>query len=325
MNRFATGFGFVLLSALFFAVSGPVAKTLYAIGWTPGSVVLVRMAGSALVLAVPTLIALHGRWSDVWAHWRTVVVYGLVSMVGVQLLYFIAVAHLSVAVALLLEMTAPLMIVVWTWMRTRVRPSTLTFVGMGAAVIGLVLVLDLRSAQFSLVGVLCALGAAVCLASYFLVSAKSDVPIPPVALTGLGMTVGTVIMAVVVGTGLMDGVFVTEPVDFAAAEMSWIVPLLLIVLATAGAYVFGIVGSRMIGATVTSFINLIEVPFSVLAAWWIVAELPSWIQAFGGVFILAGVVFIKLGENRMAARQVILSEMHPDPVPEAAAALGETR
>ena len=43
-------------------------------------------------------------------HWRTVVLYGVVAMVGVQLLYFLAVEHLTVAVALLLE---PVRTTVW--------------------------------------------------------------------------------------------------------------------------------------------------------------------------------------------------------------------
>ena len=56
------------------------------------------------------------------------------------------------------------------------------------------------------------------------------------------------------------------------------------VLFTAGAYITGILGLRYIGATVGSFVNLIEVPFSVIVAWLLLAELPAPIQLFGGVF-----------------------------------------
>lgn len=85
MNRTViAGFLLTLASAFFFAVSGPIAKTMYAIGWTPGAVVLIRLAGSAVLLLIPTLIALRGRWGEVLTHWRTVVTYGLVSMAGVQ-------------------------------------------------------------------------------------------------------------------------------------------------------------------------------------------------------------------------------------------------
>src|SRR5699024_4728626 len=99
-SRTAVGIGLVLLSAFFFAASGPFAKAMYADGWTPGAVVLLRLLGCALVLLVPTLVALRGRWQEALRGWRTVVSYGLVSMAGVQLLYFLAVEHLAVAVAL---------------------------------------------------------------------------------------------------------------------------------------------------------------------------------------------------------------------------------
>src|SRR5699024_6896009 len=193
------GFLLTLASAFFFAVSGPIAKTMYAIGWTPGSVVLIRLAGSAFLLLIPTLIALRGRWDEVLRHWRTVVTYGLVSMAGVQGFYFVAVEHLTVAVALLLEMTAPMLIVFWIWART--RPATVTFLGVVVSMIGLLLVLNLRGSSISIFGVVMAMAAAVCLASYFLVSAKDTITLPPVALTGLGMGIGSLAMSLIVLAG----------------------------------------------------------------------------------------------------------------------------
>ncbi|GAA1810126.1 MULTISPECIES: EamA family transporter [Brevibacterium] len=296
------GFLLTLASAFFFAVSGPIAKTMYAVGWTPGAVVLIRLIGSALLLLIPSLIALRGRWSEVRTHWKTVLTYGLVSMAGVQGFYFVAVEHLTVAVALLLEMTAPMLIVFWIWGRTRTRPATVTFIGVLVSMVGLLLVLNLRGASISVLGVVMALAAAVCLASYFLVSAKDTINVPPVALTGLGMGVGALTMGLIVLLGVMPWGAATTDVDFGGLQVSWVLPMALIILFTAGAYITGILGLRYIGATVGSFVNLIEVPFSVIVAWLLLAELPAPIQLFGGVFILGGVVFIKWGEARLARR-----------------------
>jgi drug/metabolite transporter (DMT)-like permease len=317
MNRTMVGFGFMLLSSFFFAVSGPIAKTMYATGWSPGAVVLLRLAGSALILLIPTLLALRGKWGEVVRSWRMVVTYGIVSMVGVQLLYFLAVQELTVAVALLLEMTSPLLIVFWLWITTRIRPATVTFIGMALSLAGLMLILDPSSSHISLSGVLFAMGAAVCLSSYFLVSAKADSGIPPVALTGLGMAVGAVVMAVILLAGVLPADFVLEPVQMGAATVSWMVPLAQIVLFTAGAYVFGIWGLRMVGATVGAFVNLTEVPFSVIVAWLLVAELPTHVQMYGGLGILGGVVFIKWGEvrqTRRIQRPVVLSDPATGPL-----------
>lgn len=43
-------------------------------------------------------------------------------------------------------------------------------------------------------------------------------------------------------------------------------------------------------------------PFSVIVAWLLLAEMPAPIQLAGGVFILGGVGFIKWGEARLARR-----------------------
>ncbi|WP_436325990.1 EamA family transporter [Brevibacterium sp. FAM 27836] len=296
------GFLLTLASAFFFAVSGPIAKTMYAIGWTPGAVVLIRLAGSAVLLLIPSLIALHGRWGEVLTHWRTVVTYGLVSMAGVQGFYFVAVEHLTVAVALLLEMTAPMLIVFWIWARTRTRPATVTFIGVLVSMVGLLLVLNLRGSSISIIGAVMAMAAAVCLASYFLVSAKDTITIPPVALTGLGMGIGALAMSLIVAVGVMPWGAVTGDVDFGGVSMSWVVPMAMIVVFTVGAYITGILGLRYVGATVGSFVNLVEVPFSVIVAWLVLFEMPAPIQLFGGVFILGGVGFIKWGEARLARR-----------------------
>ena len=109
-------------------------------------------------------------------------------MAGCQLAYFYAVTHLSVGVALLLEYLAPVLIVLWLWGRHRQTPRRLTVLGVGLAVIGLLLVLDVLggSATVSLVGVLWAFGAAVCLVLYFLLAAHVDDDVPASAWPAAG-------------------------------------------------------------------------------------------------------------------------------------------
>ena len=48
------GLWFALASAATFGTSGPFAKSLLVEGWSSGAVVLLRVAGAALALAVPT-------------------------------------------------------------------------------------------------------------------------------------------------------------------------------------------------------------------------------------------------------------------------------
>ena len=80
-------------------------------------------------------------------------------MAGCQLLFFSAMQRMPVAVALLIQYLAPVLLVAFVWLRTRCAPSRLVILGSIVAVVGLVLVVDISGARFDLIGTLLALGA----------------------------------------------------------------------------------------------------------------------------------------------------------------------
>lgn len=297
------GFILTLISVVAFACAAPIAKTMYAAGWTAGSVVITRLLGCAVVLLIPSLWLMRGRWAHLWSNKWRICAYGLISMAGVQLLFFLAVERLRPSIALLLEMTAPLMIVLFIWARTRVTPAVATFVGMVLAMVGVIVVLDPRGAALDPVGVLYALAAACCLAAFFVMSAKADMGISAIPLLGFGMGIGAVIVALACLFRVVPYVVAATPISVATFEIPWWQGLGLIVVVTVIAYVTGVMGLRLIGATVGSFLNLLEVPSSVLASWWMLGDLPAAIQLVGGVIVLAGIVFVKLGENSQFKRE----------------------
>ena len=56
------GLGLALLSAGAFGTSGTFATSLLQAGWTSGAAVTARVGIAALVLTVPALLALRGRY-----------------------------------------------------------------------------------------------------------------------------------------------------------------------------------------------------------------------------------------------------------------------
>ena len=190
-SRAGVGRGLARLSAASFGTSGSVARALADAGWSSGAAVAVRVGVAALLLALPAVLALRGRWGSLRRAGPMVAIYGVVAVAGCQLCYFNAVAHLSIGVALLLEYLGTVLVVGWMWLRHGHRPGRLTVAGAGIAVLGLVLVLDLTGEQhLDLVGVLWGLGAAVGLAGYFVLSGQDDTEVPPIAFACGGMTVG---------------------------------------------------------------------------------------------------------------------------------------
>ncbi len=307
-----------VVSAAAFGTSGPFAKALLTGGWTSGSVVLLRVAGAALVLAVPAALALRGRWSLVRHNLGLVLVYGLVAVAGCQVAYFNAIGSLPVGVALLLEYSGTVLVVLWLWARTRLAPSRTTLVGALVALGGLALVLDVTGqAPPPLAGVLWGLVAAVGLAAYFVSSSAHPARgegLPPVALAALGMAVGAVALALLGAVGVLPMRFATGDVTLAGHALPWWAPVgELAVVAAAAAYLLGTFAVRRLGATVASFLGLTEVLFAIVFAWLLLGELPRVVQLAGGVLVIAGVVLVRLGEIRATRSTHPSSEVSTPP------------
>jgi len=293
------GLGSAVLSAMSFGMSGTLAKGLLESGWTPAAAVTARIGVAALVLLIPGLIALRGRWHLLRANAGFVVVYGLVVVAGCQFAYFSAVDHMQVGVALLIEYTAPVAVVLWLWLRHGQRPGPKTATGGVIAALGLVLVLDLISgADLDPVGVGWALLAMVGAATYFVMSAQVGNGLPPVVLAAAGLVVGGVALLLAGAVGLLDLTASTAPASYDGTEVPWWLPVLALgVITCAFAYVSGIVASRALGSRVASFVALFEVLFALIFAWLALGELPRAIQFVGGMGILGGVILVKLGER----------------------------
>lgn len=305
--RGAGGLGLAALSAATFGTSGSFASSLMDTGWTPGAAVTVRVGVAAVLLTVPALMQLRGRWGLLRRSLPVVIAYGLVAVAGCQLFFFNAVEHLSVSVALLLEYSGTMLVVLWLWLRHAQRPRRLTVFGGLTAVVGLVLVLDLTGDQRAdLVGVLWGLAAATGLAVFFLLSARTGDLLPPIVMAWAGMVVGTLSLGVFGLTGLISFGAGTRDADVAGHRTSWLVPVLgLSLVAAVIAYTAGIGAARRLGAKVASFVGLTEVLFAALWAWLLLGQRPTPLQAIGGVVVLAGIALVRADE---AVVELVTSE-----------------
>lgn len=298
-GRAASGLGLAVLSAASFGASGSFATGLLDAGWSPGATVTMRVSLAALVLTVPALLAVRGRSVDWAALARTSATYGAFAVATAQLCFFQAVERLPVGVALLLEYSGVLLVVGWLWARHGQRPRRLTVAGTVAAVLGLLLVLDLAgNARLDLFGVLWGLGAAVGLAVYFVMSANQS-ELPPLVVAWGGLSCGALVLGAAGLLGVLPMVATTADVTLLHTHVPWVVPMLgLGLVAGAIAYVSGIGGARLLGARLASFVGLTEVLFAVLLAFVLLGQQPGPVQLVGGLVVLAGISLVRLDELR---------------------------
>ncbi len=301
-DHFRLGLAFAIGSAFTFGMSGPFAKSLMVAGWSPTAAVTARLAGGALVMAVFATIVKPDWIRQAREHARTVIAYGLIPIAGAQLCYYNAVSHLSVGVALLLEYTAPILVVGWIWGTTRRRPRTMTLAGVAMAIAGIILVLNvLNGAHINAVGVAWGLAAAVCAACYFMMSdavTADGSGLHSITLAAGGLVVGAIAVGLLGLSGIMPLTFTTNNAVVAGMTVSWLVPVLILgVVATAIAYTLGISGVARLRPSFASLVGLGEVLFAVLSAWVLLGEAVTVTQAVGGVIVLLGLALARQGDR----------------------------
>jgi drug/metabolite transporter (DMT)-like permease len=317
------GISIAVVSAATFGTSGTFGTSLLDAGWTPGAAVLVRITLAALMLTVPAVIGLRGRWRQLRRSWRTAVAYGLVGVAGCQVCYFNAIEHMPVGIALLIEYTGSILVVAWLWLRHGQRPRRLTVLGAAAAIGGLALMVVIGSgsgespaASISLVGFAWAMTAAVSMAVYFVLSAgpagpsrpdsgapseaaePQTQPLPPIALAWAGMWVGAAFLGILLAVHVLPFGASSHDVVLLRHQVPLLVPIVgIALLSTACGYSTGIVAARRLGAKLASFIGMAEILFAVVYAWALLGQLPSVTQFLGGALILAGVTLVKVDER----------------------------
>jgi len=296
--RLSRGLLFALIAAASFGLSGSLAKGLMEIGWTAGSAVLVRVTIAAVVLAIPGAIALKGRWHLLTRSIGPIIGYGLFAVAGAQLFYFMAVQTLDVSIAMLIEYLAPVAVVLWLWLRHGHKPNRLTAVGAAIAAVGLVLLINVfGGVQISFVGIGWALAAMVGATVYFIISADTSNPLPPISLAAAGLLVAAMALGIAALSGLLPMGFGGGDIQFVPfAIPAWLAVALLGVVTAAVAYVAGIAATRQLGARLGSFVALSEVLAATIFAWVLLGQVPAPIQIAGAALVLAGVVVVKIGE-----------------------------
>ena len=300
-----------LISALGFSLAGPFGKALADGDWSPVATASVRTGGGALLLLVPAILAWRAARPDrgdarSWA--VDLLTYGTLGVAGVQVFFYTGIQYAPVAIVLLIEFTAPVLLVAWSWLRTGVRPPGRVFVGSALAVVGLVLVIGLVgggavSGGVHPLGLFWAVAGAVCLACYFkLADAHPNRrPVPLMTLAGGGLTIGFLTCALVGASGLLPVRATFGPVPFASGTAPWWVPAGGLALgAGAIAYALGALAVRRLGSRNASFLALSEVLLAAGLSWIVLGEALTAIQGVGALAVLGGVILVQAAGRQPA-------------------------
>ncbi|MBO4275006.1 EamA family transporter [Microbispora triticiradicis] len=291
------------VSAFCFGFSGPMAKILGMAGLTPLEAVWIRMAGAGvlllLVLAVfrPRALRIPRDRLPFFA------AYSVIAVAAVQGLFFVAITRLPVGVALLLEYTSPVLVVLWVRFVRRVRLPRSAYLGALVAVAGLAIVVQVwEGLRLDALGLLLGLLAAACCAGYFLMSDSFGDDVDTLGLIGWGMLGSAVVLLPVSRPWHIDWAAFTRTAEVSghtvpvAAAGFW-----MIVVATVVAYTTGVTAVRRLSAAVGATVASVEVIAGALIAWVLLGEHLGAAQITGGAIVLAGALYAQSATTRIGA------------------------
>lgn len=298
------GTALIVLASICFGTSGPLVKPTMNAGLSPQQVVSFRIALAAVLLLAfvaatkPALLRLRPADLPLLAG------YGLVGVAAVQFLYFAAVSRIPIGVAMLLEFTAPVLVALWVRFVRRVVLPARMWVGTALALLGLAMVAEVwQGLRLDALGLLFAVGAALCAAAYFLIGEHAVGTLPPLALVTWGMVVGAVAVGVVAPPWSLPTAVLARDTEFGGWHVPvWTLLVACAVLSTAMAYVLSISAMRFLPANVVSVLAVTEPIVATTLAWLFLGEALTPAQAVGAAVLLAGATVVQLASRRQAVR-----------------------
>lgn len=300
-----TGAALVVGSTIFFGINGIVSKVALQAGLGTTQLVQLRTLGAALVVfTVAALVSPRGlRISLVQA--RNLAILGVVGVALVLWLYLVAIERLHVGIALLLEYTAPLLVALFARFVLKERVRSRVWLALALSLVGLTMVAQVgRGVSLDAVGVAAALGAAVALATYFLLGERLLRGVDPWATSAWSMGFAAVFWAILSPPWHLDpellGSTVLVPQTTTALPL-WVFVVWVAVLGTAVPFTLVILGLRMLGAARTGLIGTLEPVLAGGFAWALLGESMTTLQVVGGGVVIVGVMLAETSRRRRAA------------------------
>ena len=308
------GAALAVTGASLFAVNGTMSKLALEAGLSSLHLVLLRSAGAAVCLFVLVAVLRPGALRATRRELAFFAVYGITGIALCQWFYFVAIQRLPVAVALLLEYTAPLLVALWVrFVRHEVvRPRI--WAALALSLGGLALVTRAwAGVTFDGIGLAAGLAAAGALATYYLLGERGLGSRDALSLTAWTFGFSTLLWSVVQPWWTVPYDVLAARVTLPAAVGGMAIPVWLLVLAVVIAgtvvpflLVLGAIGE--VGATRVGLLGMVEPVGAGIVAWLVLGEVLDGWQLVGAAVVLAGIVLAETSRRHPQQDQTTLPE-----------------
>ena len=294
LNKYRGEF-YLVIGAIFFSMNG-VIVTLVLDHMTTFRLAQVRALGTFFLLFLFTFIQDRNSLRAERREIPTLIFYGVFGYAMVQLGYFIGISRgVPLSLVLIIEFTAPIWIVLWIKFVRKSVVANDMWIAIALSLLGLILVAKAwQGFVFDLIGTLGALGAALALAVYFLMSQSQGTKRSAQAMIVWGFGVSGLFWSLVLPIWNFPTAIFTTDINLQGrfSEYSapgWLLIAYIVVFGTMVPYLFVVGGIRRLSASTSSVIGMLEPVIAGVFAWIWLSQSWSAIQLLGGSIVLIGV------------------------------------
>jgi drug/metabolite transporter (DMT)-like permease len=294
---------YLILGATLFAFNGVVAKVVLAEGLSPWRLTQVRSGGAFLILITFFLLFKRYELRATRQEVPWLIAFGVVAVVLVQALYFVAIGRIYLGTALLIEFTAPIWILLFMRFVLKKQVDRLLWLALALSFSGLIVVTQVwRGLTLDGIGLLAAFLDSIALAGYFLIAEKLGKTKTGAVMTVWGFGIGTLIMAFMMPLWSFPTEYFTVSMQLPGfldqySLPGWMLIGWVVVFGTLLPYLFVIAGLRILSASKASIIGILEPVLASLFAWFLLREVLNDAQIFGAIIALVGIYLANLAKN----------------------------
>jgi DME family drug/metabolite transporter len=286
MNKNIAGYFVTATGSSLFALMSLLMKIAYGRGMTVwGYTLIVALIGTVLLGAIHLFRKEPLFPDELRPQWKS----ACVAILGGTIVTFglnLALANLSISLAMVLFFTYPAMTTAIAWPLLGQKPGARHLFALALSLAGAALIVS-REGDFrgSIVGILLALMAAVGQAFCLTLGEKIGPALPSYTVLW-GTRVGVLLGALLVGMGPIR--------EIASLPTNLILfCLMATVIGNIAPFFFLFTGMRMIGAAKASLVTVVELPFSLFLGWSFAGDRVGTVELTGAALVMAAVLLSK--------------------------------
>ena len=305
------GLALVLCGSALFTLNAGVSRVIIRSGVDPATFTTVRVTGSALIFALWT--ACWRRQSLYLPRGRELLVLIGLGLAGVALLqwtYFVAVQRLPVGVALLLQFTAPVLVALWSRVVRKEPVRNRMWVAIGLSFAGLAVIAQVWEGMvLDPVGVLAGFGAAIFMATYFLLGEHGVNTQDPMTVIVWAFLIAALALNIVhpVTNLSIDVAGTSTSLLGSLSGLSapvWALIAWVIVMGTVVPFGLELYALQHLPATLVIMVAMLE-PVGVNVLGWVwLDETLSPVQILGGIAVVTGIVLAQTARRQVEREPV---------------------